>query len=234
MPRHWKEPLDKDPARGIRTWSVGQAVQMREALERLARRARSPQWPEYAEYDCASCHHPLMKSEDSWRQQIKPVGRQPGVAPWNSEGYVVFRHLLREVDAGAAQQFDSELAALTQKVNRIGGDPQQIAAAADHAAATANTLAQRLLTQPYNRELNVRLLRSIAADAGTISITGERSAEQAVMAVDSLTLACSPPLPEEKSLQASINAMFNQLQNPSAYNARTFEAQLRSIGRLLP
>lgn len=232
MPRHWKEPLDKDPGRALRTWSVGQAVQIREALARLARRARGPQWPEYAEFDCSSCHHPLTKPEDSWRQELVVAGRRPGTPPWNSQGYVVFRDLLREVDAGAAEQFDGELKSLTEKMNRARGD--QIADAADHAAATANSLAQRLSAQPYTREFNLRVLRSIAADAAPISLTGERSAEQAVMAVDSLVLACAPPLPQASALQASISSMFNQLQNPSAYNAKTFEAQLRSIGRLLP
>jgi hypothetical protein len=234
MPRHWKEPLDKDPGRAVRTWSVGQAVQLREALARLSRRARGHQWPEYAEFDCASCHHPLTKSEDSWRQQLGTPGRKPGTAPWNVQGYIVFRHLLREVDATAADQLDSQLKAVTDKLNRFGQDQAQIAEAADRAAATANALAQRLWTQPYTRDFNVRVLRNISADAGAISLSGERSAEQAVMAVDSLTLACTPPLQQAAAVQTGINSMFTQLQNPSAYNAKTFETQLKGIGRLLP
>jgi hypothetical protein len=234
MPRHWKEPLDKDPGRAVRTWSVGQAVQLREALARLARRARGHQWPEYAEFDCAACHHPLTKSEDSWRQQLGTVGRKPGTPPWNQQGYVVFRHLLREVDATSADQLDSQLKSLTEKLQRFGEDRAQIGEAADRAAATANALAQRLWTQPYTRDFNVRVLRNIAADAGAISVSGERSAEQAVMAVDSLALACTPPLPQAGAVQTGVNSMFNQLQNPSAYNAKSFETQLRGIGRLLP
>ena len=233
MPRHWKVPTDKDAGIAVRTWSVGQAVQLREALARLARRARSSQWPEYAEFDCSSCHHALTKPEDSWRQLQPAANRKPGTAPWNTQGYVVFRHLVREIDASAADQFDSELKALEAKLNRSGGDAQAIAQAAEHASAAAGQLAQRLSTQPYTREFNIRVLRSIANDAAAISAGGERSAEQAVMAVDSLTLACTPPLPDSSGLQTSITSMFNQLQNPSAYNAKNFEAQLRSVGRQL-
>jgi len=234
MPRHWKVPTDKDPGIAVRTWSVGQAVQLREALARLARRARSQQWPEYAEYDCSSCHHSLTKPDDSWRQLIVLTDRKPGAPPWNTQGYVVFRHLLRAMDSNAADQLDAELKSLAGKVNRLGGDPRQIAEAAERAAAAAGSLAQRLSTQPYTRDFNVRVLRSIANDAGAISVTGERSAEQAVMAVDSLMLACSPPLPDAAGMQANINAMFSQLQNPSAYNAKNFETQLRAIARSLP
>jgi hypothetical protein len=234
MPRHWKEPLDKDPGRAVRTWSVGQAVQLREALARLARRARSSQWPEYAEYDCSSCHHALTKPEDSWRQLQPASDRKPGTPPWNTQGYVVFRHLLHEIDASSADQFDAELKALQAKLNRSGSDRQQIAEAAEHASAAAGQLAQRLSTQPYSREFNIRVLRGISNDAAAISASGERSAEQAVMAVDSLTLACTPPLPDAGGIQASVTSMFNQLQNPSAYNAKTFEGQLRTVGRQLP
>jgi len=52
MPRHWKEQWDKDPWRGVRDWGEGQAVQLREALNRLAGRARGKVWPEYAELQC--------------------------------------------------------------------------------------------------------------------------------------------------------------------------------------
>jgi small-conductance mechanosensitive channel len=138
------------------------------------------------------------------------------------------------VDATAADQLDSQLKAVTDKLNRFGQDQAQIAEAADRAAATANALAQRLWTQPYTRDFNVRVLRNISADAGAISLSGERSAEQAVMAVDSLTLACTPPLQQAAAVQTGINSMFTQLQNPSAYNAKTFETQLKGIGRLLP
>ena len=234
MPRHWKEPLDKDPWRAVRSWSVGEAVQLREALNRLARRARGPQWPEYAEYDCSSCHHPLVKADESWRQQMGYAERRPGAPPWHPQGYVVFRHIVRELDASAAQQLDSELKVIAAKMSRLEPDRQDLVASASRAAAAADVLARRLNSQMYSRELTLRALRNIAADADAISTSGERSAEQAVMAVDSLVLACSPPLPRIDELQSRIAAMFKQLENPSSYSAKTFALQLKAIGPLLP
>ncbi len=50
MPRHWKAPRESAPGKaaedpnwvGVRDWSVGQAVQLRAAMERLAWRATAP------------------------------------------------------------------------------------------------------------------------------------------------------------------------------------------------
>ncbi len=86
QPPHWRLPddphdgdvkaKDRDSSYGVRLWTIGQAVQLREALDRLERRAtrsrldpNHAQWPEFSEYDCFSCHHPISKPEISWRQE---------------------------------------------------------------------------------------------------------------------------------------------------------------------
>ena len=234
MPRHWKEPLDQDPYREVRAWSVGQAVQLREALTALARRAGSTQWPEYAEYDCASCHHPLVKPDESWRQQFGYDDRTAGTPPWNPQGYQAFRQLVREVDASSASQLDTELKEVAGNMNRLQQSPRAISDAATRAASAADTLATRLNGMSYSRELTIRVLHNIVADADSVSATGERSAEQATMAVDSLLLACNPPLPRADAIQAAVAGLFKQLENPSSYNARTFAAQMKAIAPLLP
>src|ERR1700719_5034960 len=87
MPRHWKEPRESAPGKpaedadwvGLRDWSVGQAVQLRAALQRLAWRARGERsdratpgetagqkdsWPEYSELSCIACHYSLGPAQD--------------------------------------------------------------------------------------------------------------------------------------------------------------------------
>ena len=59
MPPHWRQP-PKGEWFGARAWSIGQAVALREVMQRLARRAQplsAPGWPEFAEFDCFACHH---------------------------------------------------------------------------------------------------------------------------------------------------------------------------------
>ncbi len=82
-PRHWPTPSElhtdfkdvpDDPNYEVRLWAVGQAVQLREALNRLTRRAdrgrqldaagEHARWPELSELDCFSCHHSV---NSNWR-----------------------------------------------------------------------------------------------------------------------------------------------------------------------
>jgi hypothetical protein len=88
---------------------------------------------------------------------------------------------------------------------------------------------------PYDRAVVLRTLQLIPDDAENISLADERAAEQAAMAMDSLYIAYSkdakPANAEE--VRAIINELFQQLENPSAYNADQFASSLRKIRALL-
>jgi hypothetical protein len=79
------------------------------------------------------------------------------------------------------------------------------------------------------------MLQGITDDADNIAIADERAAEQAVMALDSLYIAYSKDTKpaDAPEVRAAINALFQQLENPSAYNADQFAASLRRIRPLL-
>jgi hypothetical protein len=84
--------------------------------------------------------------------------------------------------------------------------------------------------------MTLRTLERITDDAESLALADERAAEQAAMAVDSLYIAYaknSKPA-NEAEIRAAINALFQQLENPSAYNADQFAAALRLLRPLLP
>jgi Cytochrome c554 and c-prime len=229
MPRHWKDPKDI-PWFGTKEWAVGQGMQLRDSLQRLARRARSPNWPEYAELDCFACHHSLTAPEDSWRQDVGYGGRTPGVPAWNSARFVVFRYAALETDAAAAGKLESEIATLSSFLGQLGADREQIAASAERAADLANALAGQLNNRSYDQAFTVQVMRRIAADARVISQEGQRSAEQATMSLDSLYNVCWQNGMSNADVQGAIAGLFSQVQNPSAYNAPAFMAQLQKVG----
>ncbi len=236
MPRHWKEPLDKDPWRGVRAWSVGQAVQLREAMNQLGRWTKAPNWPEYAELDCYSCHHALTRTDDSWRQREGYVGRKPGTPPWDAAQYAVLRLMLGEINPAALRELDGELKQVSGAMNHLSPDRDKVNAAAQQCATTANSLVEPLKSFAYDQAVTVKLLHRIAADATPLSQQGERTAEQATMAIDSLYVAYTgnhDPA-NQKQVRAAIDALFQQLENPSAYNPTRFAEQLRRVGELLP
>ena len=235
MPPHWKE-VDKDPWLAVRALTVGQAVQLREQLKRVARESQNGIWPEYAELECFACHHSLTAAKDSWRQERGYAGRRPGNPPFNLARYVVFRHVIQEADPGAAQQLRSDVDSVYALVTALGSDRKQVASQASSTAELAERMAQRLATMHYDQAMTLRLLKAISTDAADIAAQGERSAEQATMAIDSLFVAYTrnDHLANEQQIKTAIHGLFQQLEDPSAYNGFTFAQEMKSLNGLLP
>jgi hypothetical protein len=234
MPRHWKDP-DDAPWFGTKEWAVGQGMQLRDSLQRLARRARSSTWPEYSELDCFACHHNLTAPKDSWRQEVGYAGRTPGVPAWNSARYVVFRYAAAETDAATAGKLESELATLSGLMGQLGGDREQIAASAERAAELAHSLTAALNTRSYDQAFTLQVVRKIAGDSRAISQQGQRAAGQAAMSLDSLFGVYQQHAKslEAAEIKAAIGGLFQQLDDPSAYNAPRFAAQMQKVSQLL-
>ena len=235
MPPHWRE-VDKDPLFGVRALAVGQAVQLREQLRRVARESQGGIWPEYAELDCFACHHSLVAAKDSWRQERGYAGRRPGNPPLNLSRYVVLRHVAQEADSSAAQQLASEVEKTYALVTALGSDRKQVAAEATGASEVADRLAQRLNGMMFDQPMTLRLMKNIASDADAIASQDERAAEQATMALDSLFVAYTKnaTLGDAQQIRAAINALFKQLDDPSAYNGFQFASAMRNLNALLP
>jgi hypothetical protein len=235
MPAHWKE-VDTDPWFGVRAMAVGQAVQLREQLKRVARESQGGIWPEYAELDCFACHHNLTAAKDSWRQERGYAGRRPGNPPFNLSRYVVFHHVVQDADPGATRELEAGINQVDAGVTALNSDRKQVALDAASASEQAGRLAQRLNGMKFDPPQTLRLMKSIAADGDRIVGQGERAAEQATMALDSLFIAYtkSEKLGNEAQIRARINGLFQQLEDPSLFNGFKFAAALKDLSSLLP
>ena len=249
MPRHWKTPRESEPGKpaedaawvGVREWSTGQAVQLRAAMERLTWRAKGERfdkkevWPEYSELSCFACHHSLGPAKDSWRQEHGFVGRRPGDPAWNSSRYAVFRLMAQQIDSANAQELDRQMLAVSDEMSKLNPDRNTVASAAAAAVPLAQRIAERLSTMQYDQAIALRMLQRVSVDAENISLADERAAEQAAMALDSLYIAYSRDTKPANAaeVRAAINDLFQQLENPSAYNADQFASSLRRIHTLL-
>jgi Cytochrome c554 and c-prime len=249
MPRHWKTPRESESGKpaedaawvGVREWSTGQAVQLRAAMERLTWRAKGERfdkknvWPEYSELSCFACHHSLGPAKDSWRQEHGFVGRRPGDPAWNSSRYAVFRLMAKQIDSANAQELDRQMLAVSDEMSKLNPDRNTVASAAAAAVPLAQRIAERLSTMQYDQAIALRMLQRVSVDAENISLADERAAEQAAMALDSLYIAYSRDTKPANAaeVRAAINGLFQQLENPSAYNADQFASSLRRIHTLL-
>jgi len=243
MPRHWKTPresasgvaAENDAWAGVRDWGTGQAVQLRASMERIAWRAKGKNWPEYSDLQCFSCHHALTAPEQSWRQERGYAGRRPGDPPWNGSRYAIFRELAHQVDNEAAARLDEQVAQIAKMLSQVDPNRESVAAAATNTASLSSQFVARIQAQPYDAAMTLRLLQRISGDAEEISDEGERAAEQAAMALDSLFIAWSRNArpANESEIRVAINGLFQQLENPSAYNPADFARQMRKVNSLL-
>jgi hypothetical protein len=231
MPPHWKLPAD--PYAGVKAWSVGQAVQLQQTLQRLQARAESAAWPEYSEMECFSCHHSLVRPENSWRQKAGYGDRQPGAPPLNPSHFVIFRSLVRDVDPESGKRLESQLTELYQLTSKVKTDRAAIAKSAAAAAQTAGDLAQRLNGMKFDGATTIKLSRSITENSTSISNQGPRAAEQAAMALESFAVASENAGNKMPESRTAIRALFKLLDNPSNYSAPQFAEQMKKVGATL-
>lgn len=235
MPRHWRQPIEQEPYRDLRFWSLGQAVHLAAAARQLQQRAQGRIWPEYSEYRCEACHHDLTPPQRSWRQERGYAGRRPGAPPWNTGRSALLRPLLRAIEAPGGEQLFAELGRLEAAMSRVRPEPAEAGAAAGAVADSARRLLPALQNARYDRQLALRLLRNIIQDAEYISAHGASGAEQATMTMASLFAAYereARPANREQ-VRAALDALFLELKNPSAYHPERFAARLRALGPLL-
>jgi hypothetical protein len=228
MPMHWKKP--EDPAFGIRTWGVGQAVKLQEALNRLSRRAQGPVWPEFSEMECFACHHDLTKADKSWRQERGYQNRPPGNPPWNAAHYAVLRVVLRTADPTLAAQLDKDFDQIYGLASKINTDRPQLAQRASQAASTAAQVADKLNTMQVNRDQAARMISAITSSSDELAAQGTRTAEQAAMALEALIAAQGRS--SQPDARAAIDELFRQLDNPSQYNGPRFATSLKRVSGL--
>ena len=256
LPPHWRQPPQGEWF-GARAWSIGQAVALREVMQRLARRTQQlsvPGWPEFAEFDCFACHHPVRNVESSsytraadkrlkpgsewpasWRQVRGYMGTA-GLPPWNASRYLVFRQLLGLIAPETQKDLDQKLAALGKTMARVGAtDPRQVAADATQVAQMADRLIPQVSSVPWNESMVATLLQNISSNGETLSGAGVRVAEQAAMALQTLVLTYKEKvrLPDAPAVDKAVKELYQALEKPEDYEPQQFTSKMQTINGLL-
>jgi hypothetical protein len=131
---------------------------------------------------------------------------------------------------------EDEISQLASLMNQLNGSREQIAASATRASALVDQLVKQFDAQGYDSALTLRLMRRVTTDGPNISIEGERAAEQAAMTLDSLFRAYNQNVKPANGLElrAAIDGLFALLrQDPSAYSAPRFAAQMQRVNEVL-
>jgi hypothetical protein len=139
------------------------------------------------------------------------------------------------MDSGDAEKLDAEILRLGKLMSQLNPGRDEVAAAASNAASLARELSAKINSAPYDSALTLRLLQKISGDADDIADQGEHAAAQAAMALQSLYVAYdrNNKLANSSELRSTISGLFQQLENPSAYDPARFARQMRQVNALL-
>jgi hypothetical protein len=224
MPPHWK--IENDAGSVLKTWTVGQAVQLRESLRRLERRSQSDAWPEYSEYECYACHHNLVAADRSWRQRVGYDERRPGNPPWNAAHFAVLRIIAKQTEPEMSAELERSLVEVFRATSDPRNDRSSIATNAKKTASAADALIARLRSRSLSVQDAQRILQALNADSEKLANLGPKSAEQATMAVQSIA-AISDRNFDRKQFDTALKSLYKEIENPSNYNATQFARQFR-------
>jgi hypothetical protein len=230
MPPHWK--VENDAQTVLRTWTVGQAVQLRESLRRLNRRANEGGWPEYSEFECYACHHSLVSADRSWRQKAGYPDRRPGNAPWNAAHFAVLRVIAKEVEPALSGNLEKNLAEVFRATTDLRSDRKSIGSVAGSTADAADQIVDRLKERKFQADDARRILNTLSGESERLANMGPKAAEQATMALQSLAVV-SGEKGKSREFEGALKALYKELENPSNYNAAQFADQFRRAAATL-
>jgi cell fate (sporulation/competence/biofilm development) regulator YlbF (YheA/YmcA/DUF963 family) len=110
-----------------------------------------------------------------------------------------------------------------------------VATAATNSARLVSDLASKVENSPNDAAATLRMMQKISGDADTVSAQGEHAAAQAAMAMQSLFVAYdrNEKLHNSAEVRLAISGLFQELQNPSAYDPAKFAARMRQVNALL-
>ncbi len=148
---------------------------------------------------------------------------------------MVLNHVIQDADPDATRDLKAGIDRVYAGVTALNSNRAQVASEATSTAELAGRLATRLNAMKFDEPQTFRLLKSISGDGDGIAEQGERSAEQATMALDSLFIAYTKngKLARDSQIRAAINGLFRQLEDPSAYNGFQFAAAMKSLNSLI-
>ena len=190
------------PLSGTRAWALGQLVSLREAARQLAGRAKANAAP---------------KLLDEALQKVVGHGALVSV-------------LLGVIAPDAQRAIDADVSAVADQVKK--GDRAAVAATATKLAAAANQQAAQIAKRDFTQAETQKLVDTIIAGADPISGRGLRSAEQAAMALDRLSLAFYRAKGQRipKGLNDALDKVFESLPAvPAKYDAGTFAGGIKGF-----
>jgi len=228
QPAHYKIDADykkrKPEFSGFNMWVVGQLEAAKSALKMMQTYLinKNELVPELYFYDCHACHHPM--SDTRWGPTKAKAGLSPGVIRLNDANFLMLleitkvilpnqHQLLQKAVVQLHQGSVASKAKLERAVNNLKlvvDEIDQGLANTAHSNKTLKTVRARLLMQSASGEY-----RDFSA------------AEQAFLAIESITIA----LQQDATLEKQLNLLYSSLEDENNFSPLKFKAIVNKVKR---
>jgi hypothetical protein len=174
--KHWTESLPQGDF-DLRSWVIGQAVNLRSTTALLISRAEKAEadlpesvWPEYAGYSCTSCHRSLLPNDQQSKLLPSRKLETSGWEKWSTSAIEIAAEFTPEIFPGCSKP-DLKSVRELQIVMSKPTKPQQARAKAQVALADLNAWLVQLQQaedqshKPIAPQVSHRLLNRLSANA---------------------------------------------------------------------
>lgn len=229
VPKHWKDANsylapDEGPWFNARVWAVGQAVLLRESMDRLAHSLTKSGDFDFALFECYACHHDLRDTKQlHWRQGPGLDPSRLGQPAWESSAFAMCRPLVDAFLPELRPVFERSAATLNAKLRITGGDRAAAISAAKELAAAADRLAAKLNATRFDRAAALGIVRALVRDRDDLAVRGYRTAVQVDYALHALNgdglfgrpRSASTTADASRAVDASMPVRASDLADPS-------------------
>ena len=210
---------DRDP---VASWLTGLAASSAQLLELLAGGAYRGDglFPELAFYQCHACHHGMEQLR--WQPDPAFPSLEPGSVRLNDGPLLVLLSALAVVDSAAQAELRAALAGLH------GVSPGQASALATRAEALAtrlDTVATALASASFPAAQLGSLRRQLLADSAAGRFRYYTAAEQAFLAIETLSLEIG----DNDVREGALDALFDALGSETDYAPERFAVRARQF-----
>jgi hypothetical protein len=224
MPPHWNRHPD---SHGVRAWATGQVIAFRDSMANLARHARGEKWPEFSDMSCFNCHHALKNSQ--WRQERGWESRA-GLPAWSPQHWGVLRLIIDRSSPSVRSDLDSAVQEVSYSVSHMN-DTARVANAADRARQLADKIISKIDSDKWSDKDVRALMIAIIDDRDFINRADVQSAEQAALALQSLSSDLTRRNPKllKSPMTKSIDDLFREIQSRDDYEPSRFLEKLAAV-----
>lgn len=237
LQRHHEEDVDygqrKQVSTGAQTWAVGQA----RTLERQLALFSDPSlnmdgiFPEPVFFDCQSCHQNITDDPnfrpDGATNPVRPT--TPGQVRFNDANMIMLLTIAEQIAPDDAERLRLEIKGFHASLSGEGSRAEMSEALQN----TARQLASLAGSANFTRDRTLALINQIAEDTVTERYTDYVSAEQAIMAIDtllsSMIAADQVSLGEINDMRDRVEQAYDAVADSNAYDQAELAAALRAL-----